>query len=123
VIVFLQKPKRSIRTMKTKTNAIRVQHMIDSATDAVAFAHGKHRKSLATDRQLVLALMKSIEIIGEAASQVTEEYQRQHAHVPWAILIATRHRLIHGYFDVDLDVVWNTVTQDLPVLLQQLRRI
>ncbi len=63
---------------------------------------------------LVLALVKAIEIIGEAASQVSEETRAQLPGLPWADMIAMRHRLVHAYFDINLDILWQTVQQDLP---------
>lgn len=63
---------------------------------------------------LTLALVKSIEIIGEATSKVTSETKAHYAQIPWPSIVAMRNRLIHAYFDVDLDRVWDTVTDDLP---------
>ncbi|HEV7721368.1 MAG TPA: HepT-like ribonuclease domain-containing protein [Iamia sp.] len=71
---------------------------------------------------LVLALTKLIEIVGEAAKQVTSE-TRQHPAVPWSAAARMRDRLIHHYFDIDLDVLWSTVETDLPDLLGILPRV
>ena len=101
----------------------RLHHMCDAATEALAFTEGKSRGDLETDRQLVLALSKSIEIVGEAASKITVETKDQHADIPWAVIVGMRHRLIHGYYDVDLDRVWNTVANDLPPLVASLKKI
>lgn len=65
---------------------------------------------------------KDIEIIGEAASQVTESARRNLAHIPWRHIISMRNRLVHGYFSVNLDIVWETVQDDLPKLLADLAR-
>lgn len=72
---------------------------------------------------LVLSLLKNIEIIGEAASKVSEEFRSHHPQIPWKGVVAMRHRLIHGYFDINLDVVWATVEDELPALLSDLKRI
>lgn len=100
----------------------RLQHMIDAALEAIAFTEGRIREDLETDRQLVLSLIKDIEIIGEAASQVTESARQHLAHVPWRHVISMRNRLVHGYFSVNLDIVWETVQDDLPKLLTDLER-
>jgi uncharacterized protein with HEPN domain len=63
---------------------------------------------------LVLALFRLIEVLGEAASRVSNDTRKQISSVPWPLVIAMRNRLIHGYFDVDLDRVWDTVVNDLP---------
>ena len=64
--------------------------------------------------------MKSVEIIGEAASRVSEECQRRSPDIPWAEIVAMRNRLVHVYFDIDLDRVWETVTDDLPELMARI---
>ena len=66
---------------------------------------------------LVLAIVKDVEIVGEAASRTTAATRAAHPGVPWAQIIAMRNRLIHAYFDVDLQVVWDTATVDLPQLI------
>ena len=99
---------------------LRLQHMLDAGREAVRFTQGKTRDDLDRDRVLALALVKLLEIVGEAASRVTTESQQAHPDIPWRDIVAMRNRLIHGYFDVDLDRVWDTVTDDLPPLLAQL---
>jgi uncharacterized protein with HEPN domain len=103
-------------------DAIRVKHMRDAAEEALAFAAGRNRADLDRDRKLVLALIKLVEIIGEAAAKVSPETRLKHAALPWDAVVATRNRLIHGYFDINLDIVWDTVTVDLPPLVAELRK-
>ena len=74
-----------------------------------------------TDRMLVLALVKSIEIIGEAGARVSEQGRDATPDVPWPEIVAMRNRLVHAYFDVNLDVVWETVRKDLPALVTALQ--
>jgi uncharacterized protein with HEPN domain len=100
-----------------RDDAIRVRHMLDAARDALSFVEGKTRDQLSSDRMLTLSLIKSIEIIGEAASTVTSETRDQFSEVPWRDIVAMRNRLIHVYFDIDLDRVWDTITDDLPGLI------
>ncbi|CAG0934109.1 MAG: hypothetical protein EFKGCFLK_01112 [Rhodocyclaceae bacterium] len=104
-------------------DAIRLKHMLDAAEEALAFAAGHSRADLDADRKLVLALIKLVEIIGEAAAKVSGETRQRHAAIPWDAVVATRNRLIHGYFDINLDIVWDTVTVDLPPLLAELRKV
>lgn len=77
-----------------KDDSVRMHHMLDAAREAMSFAQNKSRKSLDTDRKLVLALIKSIEIIGEAAANVTKESQNKYSHIPWQNIIGMRNRLI-----------------------------
>lgn len=101
----------------------RLHHMLDAAREAVSFVQGKTRQDLGENRQLALSLVKCIEIIGEAASKVSEEARSTHQEIPWRVIVAMRNRLIHGYFDVDLDRVWGTVTRNLPPLIEALEKI
>ncbi|MEX1347783.1 MAG: HepT-like ribonuclease domain-containing protein [Desulfobacterales bacterium] len=102
---------------------IRLRHMLDSALEAVKFADGKSREDLDNDRKLVLAIMKSIEIIGEAASKVSENCQAENDKIPWRDIIGMRNRMIHGYFEVNHDIVWETVQTDIPRLIEVLSNI
>jgi len=97
--------------------------MLDAAREAISFAEGKTRKDLDISRMLALSILKSIEIIGEAASKVTKETRKGYPEIPWASIVAMRNRLIHVYFDIDLDRLWDTVTDDLPPLTTALERI
>ncbi|MBU0518820.1 DUF86 domain-containing protein [bacterium] len=94
--------------------------MLDASLEIRKFCARKSRRSLNSDRKLTLALIKSIEIIGEAASKVSDEFQSSHPEIPWKSIIGMRNRLIHVYFDVNLDVLWNTVVEDIPPLLETL---
>jgi uncharacterized protein with HEPN domain len=97
--------------------------MLDAAREALGFAAGRSRADLDSDRMLVLSLVKSIEIIGEAASKVSEETRQKHAAVPWIDIVAMRNRLIHAYYEVDLDRVWDTLDADLPPLVAELEKV
>jgi uncharacterized protein with HEPN domain len=101
----------------------RLRHMRDAAQKAVRFAQDKTRDALETDEMLTLSLVKCIEIIGEAAARVTRERQLELTQIPWVQVIGMRNRLIHAYFQVDLDIVWNTVIQALPNLILNLEVI
>ncbi|MBW4440421.1 MAG: DUF86 domain-containing protein [Plectolyngbya sp. WJT66-NPBG17] len=101
----------------------RLRHILDATTEACEMISGKTRNSLDTDRTLSLALVKLTEIVGEAAANVSKEKQNELSQVPWRDVISMRNRLIHAYFDVDLHIVWQTVTEDLPLLVEALRII
>ncbi|MBN1936964.1 MAG: DUF86 domain-containing protein [Anaerolineae bacterium] len=103
-----------------KDDAIRLQHMLDAAREAIGFVQGRTRVDLNGDRQLTLALVKDIEIIGEAAYQVSQTARDQQPGIPWDDIIGMRHRLVHAYFDINLDVLWRTVQADLPLLVAEL---
>ena len=85
--------------------------------------HGRTRDDLDLDRQLVLALVKSIEIVGEAASRVTESSRQDLPQIPWDQIIGMRNRLVHAYFDINLDILWTTAQEDLSKLIDLLESI
>ena len=100
-----------------KDDEIRIRHMLDAAREAESFAAGRTRRDLDTDRQLVLSLVKEIEIVGEAATQITEVTREQWPSIPWDAIIGMRHRLVHAYFSINMDIVWHTVQEELPRLI------
>ena len=106
-----------------KDDNVRIRHILDAAREAISFADDRSRTDLDTDRKLNLSLVRLLEIIGEAARGISEEFRDSHPDLPWNKMVGMRDRLIHGYFDVNLDVVWETVTQDLPSLIAQLEKI
>ena len=90
--------------------------MLETAEEAILIAQARSRTSL-------LAVMKDIEIIGEAANKVSAELRVAEPTNPWGDIDGMRNRLIHAYFDVEPEFVWDTVTSDLPVLVLQLRAL
>ena len=112
-------PRRGDRS----PDSIRVAHICDAIDEALSFVEGKTKKDLAGNRMLLLSLIKELEMIGEAAGKISVGFRRKHAEIPWDAMIATRNRLIHGYFDVDVEIVWKTVSEDLPQLAEKLRHI
>lgn len=99
-----------------------IKHMQDAAREALLFARGRERRDLITDRQLALAVVKCLEIMGEAANRLSNERRRGIPDVPWDDVIAMRHRLVHDYSRIDLDVVWRTLEEDLPPVIEALER-
>jgi uncharacterized protein with HEPN domain len=105
------------------SDKIRLQHMLSASRDALTFSKGKKRDDLDKDRMLVLSILKCIEIIGEAASKVGDETKGQLASIPWINIVAMRNRLIHTYYDVNLDIVWDTLNNELPDLVTELQSV
>ena len=109
--------------MPHKDDAVRLQHMLDAAKKIAEFVKAKNRKDLDRDEKLAFALIRLLEIIGEAAKGVSDASRKSHPEIPWKEMTGTRDRLIHGYFDVDLDIVWQIVTVDIPKLVTVLEKI
>lgn len=88
-----------------------------AARQTVEFTEGKSAEDFQGDRVLQYAVMRLIQIIGGAASKVSRETREAHPDIPWEDVIGMRHRLIHDYFRVDIEKVWETVRDDLPPLI------
>ena len=94
-----------------------------AATDARSFVEGMAKDDFLADKRTQQAVIMSLIVIGEAATKVMDgyvEFTQAHADVPWRSMRNMRNRMAHGYFDINLDVVWETVQEWLPALLQQL---
>lgn len=101
----------------------RLLHMLNAAQKAVNLTTNKTFSDLENDEILALALVKLIEIVGEAASKVSKEYQINQSQIMWSAIIAMRNRLVHAYFDINLKILWKTTQEDLPVLIKQLNQL
>ena len=94
--------------------------MLDAAREAISFGRGRTGDDLRHDRILLPAPIKEIEIIGEAASRISPEGRSGASGIPWEKVTAMRNRLIHGYFDWNVEVIWSTLTSNLPDLVREL---
>jgi len=94
--------------------------MLEHAREAMQLVVGRNRSDLDTDRVLSLALVRLLEIVGEAAARVSSETRARHPAIPWSEIVSLRNRLIHGYDAVDMDVLWSIVNTDLPALVRGL---
>ena len=101
----------------------RLRHLHAAVQEALALIAGRTRDDLDQDRTLNLALVRLLEIIGEAARSLSPPARQAHPEIPWQRMIGMRNQLIHAYFDIDLDIVWQTAQEDLPPLLRALERL
>ena len=109
--------------MPAPKDAIRLLHMRDYASEAVEMSTNVRREELDANRMLNLALVRLLEVIGEAAAKVTEETREANPDLPWSQMTGLRNRLIHGYDAVDFDILWDILKYDLPPLIQRLDEI
>jgi uncharacterized protein with HEPN domain len=91
-----------------------MRHMLDHARETVATVRGRARRDIDTDRILQLALTRMLEIIGEAATRVSQDGRTRYPDIPWQDFITTRNRIIHGYDTVDYDIVWRITQRAQP---------
>jgi uncharacterized protein with HEPN domain len=106
-----------------KDDLVYIGHMLDMAQKATSFVEGIERAEFDADEPLRLALRHLIQIIGEAARRISLEYREAHSEIPWKDIVGMRSKIVHDYFDVDENAVWDTVTNELPGLIFQLRQI
>jgi uncharacterized protein with HEPN domain len=107
--------------MSRHDDAVRLRHMLDHAREAVELCRGRTRQDLGSDRLLNLAMVRLVEVVGEAANRVTTSKQEAHPEIAWREIVSMRNRIIHGYDTVDLDILWSVIQDDLPRLVEQLR--
>ena len=109
------------RKSSTRDNtALFVYDIVSFSRDAIRLAKGRERADLDRDLALRLALVHLIQTIGEAAGKVSDAFKDAHANVPWSRIVGMRHRIVHEYWRVDLDVIWRVVHDDLPPLVEML---
>lgn len=107
--------------MSRHEDELRLGHMLDYASEAVEMCRARTRADLDSDRMLNLALVRVVEVVGEAANRVTKERQSREPGIRWREIIGMRNRIIHGYDEVDFDILWAVVRDDLPPLINQLK--
>jgi len=109
--------------MSRHDDGLSLRQMLDHIEEAVLLAGARTRTDLGADRLFSLALLKLVEIVCEAGTRVSESVQTGNPEIPWRAITGTRNRLIHGYDDVDYDILWDIVTVDFPPLAKQIRQL
>lgn len=107
--------------MLPEADIIRLRHMLEAAREAVTAVTNRSREHLARDRFLMHAVVRCIEIVGEAAANVSDSTKERLPQIPWKQIVAMRNHLAHGCFTINLDIVWKTVSVELPGLINSLR--
>ena len=97
--------------------------MLLAAREAVEFAEGLTFETFQRDRMAQLAILKAVEIVGEAASRVGVDSRNEHPEIPWTAIVGMRNRLVHEYSNVNLARVWEAVMRDIPRLIPQLESL
>lgn len=102
---------------------VRLLHMIDAADNAMGFVVGYTQAALEKDRKTLFAVIRCIEIIGEASARISDATRTSAPDIPWGAIVGMRNRLVHAYFDVDTELVWKTINTELPALQKRLREL
>jgi uncharacterized protein with HEPN domain len=108
--------------MSAVDDTIRLQHMLEAALKIRRFARHRSAAELKDNELFALGVTRLLEIIGEAASHISETTCAEMPDIPWSHVVGMRNRLIHGYDVIDLDILWKTITDDLPPLIKVLRK-
>jgi uncharacterized protein with HEPN domain len=106
-----------------KDDQILLRHMLEAALKARDFIQGHSRADLDSNEMLALAVIRLLEVVGEAARSLSKDLRDPHPEVAWKQITGTRDRLLHGYFDIDFDIVWAILTKDLPQLIPVLENL
>ncbi len=106
-----------------EADIIRLRHILDASYKIINFADKRKRGELDRDDMLISALIRQIEIIGEAATKISNDVREQLPEIPWRSMIGMRNMLIHMYDDVNLDTVWYTIRFSIPKLIEDLEKI
>ncbi len=109
--------------MTKRDDQVSLVDMLIYAEEAIDMLGDASLDAMVHDRKMQLALQRLVEIVGEAASRVSEKARRQHPAIAWREIIGMRNRLAHAYHRVDLNVLWDVIVNDLPLLVEQLRAI
>ena len=100
-----------------------IRDMLENAEKALRFVKEMSFKEFAEDERTIYAVIRAIEVIGEATRRIPKDLRNTYPEIPWREIVGTRDKLIHEYFGVNLPVVWRTVQEDLPILINQLKTV
>ena len=99
----------------------RLEHILQAIERICRYTKGKNFEDFIADDMMYYAVVKNIEILGEASNMLTEEFRQTHPKTPWKQVNGMRNYIVHEYFQVDNNVVWDVITNDLPILEQQIK--
>jgi len=108
--------------MSERNTQLLIEDIKDAAQKILAYTQGMDYNAFTSDDKTIDAVVRNFEVIGEAAKRVSIEYKTQNANIPWAHMVGFRNRIIHEYFGIDYEIVWQIIQNNIPALIQQLNR-
>jgi len=109
--------------MSKRSPDLLLEDMLEALTKAMRYTQGMHFDAFRSDDKTVDAVVRNLEIVGEAARRLPEQYKDNHPEIPWWRMAGMRNRIVHDYFGVDLSIVWHVISSDAPKLVEDLRRL
>ena len=109
--------------MTQKDTVIFIEHILESIRDIESFSLDVSKEELSKNREKLNAIVRSIEIIGEAAKNIPSSLKKEYPKVAWKEIVGARDVLIHHYFGIDLDILWEIIKKDIPLLKKQILEI
>ena len=109
--------------MSSRSIRVLLEDMLDAIQQIGSYTTGMDDDSFSKDRKTQDAVVRNLEIIGEAAGRLPDPFREEHSDIPWALVRGLRNRIVHAYFGVDLQLIWEVIRDDLPTLRSQLSRL
>jgi len=108
--------------MRKRDSDLLIHDMLSAIRQIESYIAGQDHDSFLHDRKTIDAVVRNLEVLGEASRQLPQEFITQQPHVPWRLLAGLRNRIVHDYFGLDLEIIWQIISQDLPPLKTQLEK-
>lgn len=109
--------------MRRRDDTVYLRHILDAIARIEDYLSGVDQTTFTNTHLLQDGVIRQLQIVGEATSRISPELRERHADIPWADIVGMRHKIIHDYFGVDLDVVWMAATEEVPELKERIERI
>lgn len=106
-----------------KDDSVYLRHILDAISRIEEYTRSSEYEAFMNDHLVQDAVIRQIEIIGEATKRLSNEIREKHSHMPWKDIAGMRNKLIHDYFGIDLDAVWDTIQKDIPFLKTEIKKI
>jgi uncharacterized protein with HEPN domain len=109
--------------MSKRSADLLIEDIWEAVEKVERYTAGMTKKAFEKDEKTIDAVVRNLGIIGEAASRLPDDFKEEHREIEWGQIVGLRHRIVHEYFGVDLEIVWQIIYSDLPVLKEKLRAI
>lgn len=109
--------------MRRRDDTLYLRHLLSAITRIEEYLQGIDKTNFTQSNLLQDGVIRQLQIIGEAASRISIELRERYPQVPWSDIVGMRHKIVHDYFGIDMDVVWTAATEEAPVLKKQIQEL